>query len=135
MRCCSIFLDFLLVLTMTLTRFSLIPVMGDIAVEMSQGHRICVRVFCLKYSYKLDFFLKNVFCNIFNFKFDRFAKNGSIYHHSSYGKFLEAVNSQDPLCWIQCTSQVARRKPFYACEACGPVNTTSLSTSLVAHQL
>ena len=44
------FLDFLLVLTITLTRFSLIPVMGDIAVDMSQGHRICVRVFCLLYS-------------------------------------------------------------------------------------
>ena len=26
------------------------PVMGDIAVDMSQGHRICVRVFCLLYS-------------------------------------------------------------------------------------
>ena len=44
------FLDFLLVLTITLTRFSLIPAMGDIAVDMSQGHRICVRVFCLIYS-------------------------------------------------------------------------------------
>ncbi len=50
MRCCPIFLDFLLVLTITLTHFSLIPVMGDIAVDMSQGHRICVRVFCLLYS-------------------------------------------------------------------------------------
>jgi len=29
------FLDFLLVLTITLTRFSMIPVMGDIAVDMS----------------------------------------------------------------------------------------------------
>ncbi len=38
-----------LVLTITLTRFSLIPVMGDIAVDMSQGLRICVRVFCLLY--------------------------------------------------------------------------------------
>ena len=44
------FLDFLLVLTITLTRFSLIPAMGDIAVAMSQGHRICVRVFCLQNS-------------------------------------------------------------------------------------
>ena len=42
-----IFLDFLLVPTITLTRFSLIPAMGDIAADMSQGHRICVRVFCL----------------------------------------------------------------------------------------
>ena len=50
MRCCPIFLDFLLVPTVTLTRFSLIPAMGDIAVDMSQGHRICVRVFCLLYS-------------------------------------------------------------------------------------
>ena len=47
MRCCPIFLDFLLVLTIILTRFSLIPAMGDIAVDMSQGHRICVRVFYL----------------------------------------------------------------------------------------
>jgi hypothetical protein len=45
MRCCPIFLDFLLVLTITLTHFSLIPIMGDIVVDMSQGHRICVRVF------------------------------------------------------------------------------------------
>ena len=37
----------------TLTRFSLIPAMGNIAVDMSQGHRICVRVFCLLYSEKL----------------------------------------------------------------------------------
>jgi hypothetical protein len=37
-------------LTITLTRFSLIPAMGDIAVDMSQGHRICVRVFCLLYN-------------------------------------------------------------------------------------
>ena len=44
------FLDFLLVLTITLTRFSMIPVMGDIAVDIAQGHRICVRVFCLLYS-------------------------------------------------------------------------------------
>ena len=29
-------------------------------------------------------------------------------YHSSYGKFLEAVNSQNPLCWIRRTSQVAR---------------------------
>ncbi len=35
MRCCPIFLDFLLVLTITLTRFSLIPVMDDSAVDMS----------------------------------------------------------------------------------------------------
>ena len=42
---CPIFLVFLLVLTITLTRFSLIPAMGDIAVDMSQGHRVCVRVF------------------------------------------------------------------------------------------
>jgi hypothetical protein len=40
----------LLVLRITLTRFSLMPAMGDIAVEMSQGHRICVRVFYLQYS-------------------------------------------------------------------------------------
>ena len=33
-----------------LNAFSLIPAMGDIAVDMSQGHRICVRVFCLLYS-------------------------------------------------------------------------------------
>jgi hypothetical protein len=45
--------DFLPVLTIALTRFSLIPVMGDIAVDMYQGHRICVRVFCLLYSLKL----------------------------------------------------------------------------------
>ena len=31
------FLDFLLVLTITSTRFSLIPAMGDIAVDMSRG--------------------------------------------------------------------------------------------------
>ena len=31
-------------------------------------------------------------------------------YHSSYGKFLEAVNSQNPLCWIRCTSQVARSR-------------------------
>ncbi len=37
MRCCPIFLDFLLVPTITLARFSLISVMGDIAVDMSQG--------------------------------------------------------------------------------------------------
>ena len=43
------FLDFLLVLTIALTRFSLTPVMGDISVDMSQGHRVCVRVFCLLY--------------------------------------------------------------------------------------
>jgi hypothetical protein len=41
------FLDFLLVLTITLTLISLIPVTGDIAVDMSQGHRVYVRVFCL----------------------------------------------------------------------------------------
>ena len=41
------FPDFRLLLTITLTRFSLIPVMVDIAVDMSQGHRIRVRVFCL----------------------------------------------------------------------------------------
>ena len=47
-----VFLDFLLVLTITssLARFLLIPAMGDIAVDMSQGHRICVRVFCLLYN-------------------------------------------------------------------------------------
>ena len=39
------FLVFLLVLTITLRRFSLTPAMGDIAVDMPQGHRICVRVF------------------------------------------------------------------------------------------
>jgi hypothetical protein len=44
------FLDFLLVLTITITRFSIFTVMGDIAVDMSQGQRICVRVFCLLYS-------------------------------------------------------------------------------------
>ena len=33
-----------------LNAFSLLPAMGDIAVDMSQGHRICVRVFCLLYS-------------------------------------------------------------------------------------
>ena len=48
--CCPILLDFLLVLTITLTRFSLIPVMGDIVIDMSQGHRICVHVFCMLYS-------------------------------------------------------------------------------------
>ena len=45
------FLDFLLVLTITFTHFhaafSLTPAMGDIAVDMSQGHMVCVRVFCL----------------------------------------------------------------------------------------
>ena len=40
----------LLVQTITLTRFPLIPVMEDIAVDMSQGLRICVRVFCLLYT-------------------------------------------------------------------------------------
>ena len=44
------FLDFLLVLTIALARFSLIPAMGDIAVDMSQGNRVCVRVFCLQNS-------------------------------------------------------------------------------------
>jgi hypothetical protein len=33
----AIFLDFLLAPTITLASFSLIPVMGDIAVDMSQG--------------------------------------------------------------------------------------------------
>ena len=33
-----------------LNAFSLIPVMGDIAVDMSKGHRICVRFLCLLYS-------------------------------------------------------------------------------------
>jgi hypothetical protein len=47
------FIDLLLVLTITLTRFSLIPAIRDIAVDMSQGHRIYVRVFCLLYSYKI----------------------------------------------------------------------------------
>ncbi len=47
MRCYPICLDFLLVPTITFTRISLIPVMGDVAVDMSQGHRIYVRVFCL----------------------------------------------------------------------------------------
>ena len=42
MRCCMIFLDFLLVPTITSTRFSMIPVMGDIAVDMSQDLRICL---------------------------------------------------------------------------------------------
>ena len=36
--------------TITLTRFSVIPVMGEIAVDMSQGLRICLRVFCLLHS-------------------------------------------------------------------------------------
>jgi hypothetical protein len=31
--------------TITLTRFLLIPAMGDIALDMSQGLKICVRVF------------------------------------------------------------------------------------------
>ncbi len=47
------FLDFLLVLTIALTRVSLIPVMGDIAIEISQGLRICASVFCLQNSSKL----------------------------------------------------------------------------------
>ncbi len=35
-------------------------------------------------------------------------------YHSSCGKFLEAVNSQNPLCWIRCTSQVAFMRPQYS---------------------
>ena len=46
--CCLIFLDFLLVLTISLTRFSLIPAMGGIAVDMSQGHRICCKDLCAR---------------------------------------------------------------------------------------
>ena len=48
--CCLIFLDFLLVPTITSTRSSLIPVMGDIAVDMSQELRICLLVFRLLHS-------------------------------------------------------------------------------------
>ncbi len=45
MRCCQLFLDFLLILTITLTRFSLILAMGDIAVDLPQGHVGLVRAF------------------------------------------------------------------------------------------
>ena len=47
-------LDFLLVPTITSTRFSLIPVMGDIAVDMPQGLSNSARVFCFLLSSKLD---------------------------------------------------------------------------------
>ncbi len=41
------FLDFLLVQTITLMHFSLTRIMGDIMVDVSQGLRICARVFCM----------------------------------------------------------------------------------------
>ena len=48
MRCCLIFLDFLLVPTITSTLFSLILVMGDIAVDMFQGDLgfVCASFVC-----------------------------------------------------------------------------------------
>ncbi len=53
MRHYPIFLNFLLVPTITLTRLSLIPDCnprhGRYYEDMSQGLRICVRVFCLRY--------------------------------------------------------------------------------------
>ena len=45
---------------------------------------------------------------IFYFEFDCFEKKWIILiNHSPFGNFLEAGNSQNPLCWIRTTSQVA----------------------------
>ena len=50
----------------------------------------------------------HVFCILFLFRIRPFREKWIILiYHLSYGKFLEAVNSQNPLCWIRCTSQVA----------------------------
>ena len=49
----------------------------------------------------------HVFCILFISDLTVSRKMIILIFHSSYGKFLEAVNSQNPLCWIRCTSQVA----------------------------